>query len=405
MESFMSVRCELGFHEWKKTYLSENSCEIQERCSRCKTVKGQIVVVHNWEQIQQTPCLSLQVCKRCGASGQKTEGKHQWKEIHNPNSYEIQILCERCSITDTRISEFSAFIGQDDIKNSLMTLVVASRKKQEALHHILLCGQSGMGKVTLAKIVANEMGVNYKIVSGKAIEKVGDFAAILTNLRAGDFLIIEQIETMRKQILDVLVSAMVDFILDITIGKGTSARNIKLKLPHFTVVGISSRPSQIEERISNPMFVFNFTPYDKVEIGKIILWSTVQQKIVIDEGAWILLTDQSRGNPGESILALKKVHEYAIAYGEGQITSTIAKNALVMFGSNNNSPIFKREPIPDDVKMFVWQRDGGRCAKCGSQEKLEYDHIIPVSKGGSNTARNIQLLCENCNRSKSANIV
>ena len=401
----MSVRCELGFHDWKKTYLGKNSCEIQEKCSRCKTVKGQIVVVHDWEQIQQTPCLSLQVCKRCGASGQKSEGKHQWKEINKPNSYEIQIICERCGITDTRISEFSVFIGQDDIKNSLMTLVVASRKKQEALHHILLCGQSGMGKVALAKIVASEMGVNHKIVSGKTIEKPGDFAAILTNLRAGDFLIIEQIETIRKQILDVLVPAMADFSLEIVIGKGSSARNIKLKLPHFTVVGTTSKPSQIEERLSNLMFAFNFTPYDKVEIGKIILLSSVQQKIVIDEGAWNLLTDQSRKNPSEAILALKKVHEYAVAYADGEITATVAKNALQMFGSNSTSQPYKREPIPDEVKMFVWQRDGGRCAKCGSQEKLEYDHIIPISKGGSNTARNIQILCENCNRSKSANIV
>lgn len=400
----MLTKCNLGIHDWGPTFLSKGSCEIQEQCSQCKSARGSIVIRHNWEWVEKDPCHPYQVCKRCGAIGEEIEKKHQWKEIYEPNSYEIQIKCERCGVTDTRVSEFSAFIGQDDIKNSLMTLVVASRKKQEALHHILLCGQSGMGKVALAKIVANEMGVNYKIVSGKAIEKVGDFATILTNLRAGDFLIIEQIETMRKQILDVLVSAMVDFSLDITIGKGPSARNIKLKLPHFTVVGTSSKPSQIDERISNSMFVFNFTRYDKVEIGKIILWSTVQQKIVIDEGAWNLLTDQSRGNPGETILALKKVHEYAVAYGDGQITSTIAKNALVMFGSNNNSPIFKREPIPDDVKMFVWQRDGGRCAKCGSQEKLEYDHIIPISKGGSNTARNIQLLCETCNRSKSANI-
>jgi len=315
------------------------------------------------------------------------------------------MVCELCGITATYKSNLLAFIGQDDIKRSLMTLLVAARKKQEALHHILLCGQSGMGKVTLAKIIANEMGVNHKIISGKEIEKVGEFAAIVTNLRTGDFLIIEQIETMRKQILDVLVSVMADFNLDIVIGKGASARNVNLKLPRFTVVGTSSKLMQIDERISNLMFSFNFTPYDNVEVSKIIILSAIQQKIVMDEGACNLLADQSHGNPNEALHALKKVYEYAIAYSDGVITSTVAKDALVMFGSSNNtSPVYKREPIPDEVKMFVWQRDGGRCAKCGGQEKLEYDHIIPISKGGSNTARNIQLLCENCNRSKSANI-
>lgn len=101
---------------------------------------------------------------------------------------------------------------------------------------------------------------------------------------------------------------------------------------------------------------------------------------------------------------LKKVYKYAIAYTEGRITQEVAKNALELFGPINNPTVFSRQSISDDVKMFVWQRDEGRCVKCGGQENLEYDHIIPISKGGSNTARNIQILCEKCNRSKGANI-
>jgi Holliday junction resolvasome RuvABC ATP-dependent DNA helicase subunit len=160
--------------------------------------------MHKWEWVQRNPCVSQQVCKRCGAIGQIDEKGHQWKEIYKPNSYEIQKTCERCGITGTYPSGFSTFIGQEEIKPSLMTLVAAARKKGEPLHHLLLCGQLGMGKVTLAKIIAAEMGVNTKITSGKTIEKLENFENCLYNLRAGDFLIIEQIESMRKLVLNVL---------------------------------------------------------------------------------------------------------------------------------------------------------------------------------------------------------
>ena len=401
----MPFICELGFHNWKRAYLSMDSCKIQERCSRCGVVKGQIIVMHKWEWVQRNPCVSQQVCKRCGAIGQIDEKGHQWKEIYKPNSYEIQKTCERCGITGTYPSGFSTFIDQEEIKPSLMTLVAAARKKGEPLHHLLLCGQLGMGQVTLAKIIAAEMGVNTKITSGKTIEKLENFENCLYNLRAGDFLIIEQIESMRKLGLNVLVPAMANFMFDFIVGKGPSARNIKIKLPRFTVVGTTSKPSQLDERLKSLMFAFNFTPYDKFEVGKIISLFATQQEINIGMEATNLLAEQSSGCPGEALLVLKKVHEYAIAYADGQITSTIARDALAVFSSKNKSILLERQPISDDIKVFVWQRDGGRCAKCGSQEKLEYDHIIPISKGGSNTARNIQLLCEKCNRSKSANIV
>jgi hypothetical protein len=197
---------------------------------------------------------------------------------------------------------------------------------------------------------------------------------------------------------------MTDFSMDIVIGKGPSARSINLKLPHFTVVGTTSKPMQVDEKLRSLMFTFNFKPYDKAEIGKIISLSAMQQEINIEIEAINLLAGQSNGSPGEALLFLKKMHEYAIAYSDGKITSMIARDAIAVFGSNKNSLLFERQIIPDDVKMFVWQRDRGCCVKCGNQENLEFDHIIPIVKGGSNTARNIQILCEKCNRSKSANI-
>ncbi|MFT3894078.1 MAG: HNH endonuclease [Anaerolineales bacterium] len=305
---------------------------------------------------------------------------------------------------NTNLSGFFEYVGQDEIKFSLATLMTAAGKKQEPVHHFLLCGQPGMGKVTLSKIVAAKMGVNAKIASSQAIEKIADLATILTNLRAGDLLVIEQIEAMRRQVLDMLISAITDFTFEIVIGKGNSARNVKLRLPQFTLVGTTSKHTKVDERLTKIMFVLNFAPYNVAEISKIISLS-VPQEIEIEDAATGLLAEHSNGCPSEAIIMIRKVHEYAIAYGDGKITSKIAKEALAVFGIKNNPPIYERQQIPDDVKMFVWQRDGGRCVKCRSQVNLEYDHIIPVSKGGSNTARNIQLLCENCNRAKGANLV
>ncbi len=290
------------------------------------------------------------------------------------------------------------------VTRKLIMMVTAARNKKEPLHHILLCGQPEMGKVTLSRLIASEVGVDCKVLSGDKIENGGDFAAILTNIRAGDFLIIEQIEAMRKPLLEALIQAAEDFNIEIITGKGPARRPITLNIPHFTVVGTTSKPSQVDKRISGLFFIFNFAPYTIDEIKMVIRQATERQKITISEEVTDFLAEHCDKCPGEALRALKKVRDYATAYSDGVLNSKIAREVLTEFSINGNPPIFERLSIPDDVKMFVWQRDGGRCVKCGSQENLEYDHIIPVSKGGSNSARNIQLLCENCNRSKGGNI-
>ena len=315
------------------------------------------------------------------------------------NTIEIQETCERCGAIRNPLTGLVTFVGQEAIKQSLIVLVAAAQQKGEPLHHLLLCGQPGMGKTTLAKAIADEMRCPIKIISGKAVQRPGDFAAMLTNLRAGELLLIQQIESMRKSLVEVLVPATADFILDVIVGKGPSARSLRLKLPHFTLVGTTSNLSRVDEDLRSLMFVFDFAAYDVCEIGEIILSLAKQQGIAIDVEIANLLAEHCNGCPGEALVLLKKVHEYAIAYAAGHMTPAIARDALAVFGRKSSVPTRKRQPIPDDVKMFVWQRDGGRCVQCGSQENLEYDHIIPVSKGGSNTARNIQLLCEKCNRS------
>lgn len=391
-------------HQWNKAYISSDSCEMQETCSRCGATTGPINVVHEWEWIARNPCTREQVCKRCGTSGQIDEREHRWRRIYRPNSSEIQETCERCGTTRSPLAGLTTFVGQEAIKRSLIVLVVAAQQKRESLHHLLLCGQPGMGKTTFAKTIADEMRCPIKIVSGKAVQGPGDLASILINLAAGGLLLIQQIESMHNSVIEELVPATEDFHFDIVIDKGPEARRVKLALASFTLVGTTSNLSRVDEQLRNLMFVFDFAAYDVCEIGEIILSLAKQQGIAIDVGIANLLAEYCNGCPGEASVLLKKVHAYALAYAAGRMTPAIARDALALFGHKSSVPTRERLPIPDDVKMFVWQRDGGRCVQCGTQENLEYDHIIPVSKGGSNTARNIQLLCEKCNRSKGPNI-
>lgn len=300
---------------------------------------------------------------------------------------------------------FSNMIGQDKIRESLAILIAAARRRGEALDHLLFVGSSGLGKTTFANMVANEMGVNLKVVSGSTIERKSDMAAILTNLRAGDVLFIDEIHRLSRPVEEVLYSAMEDFAFDIVIGKGPSARSIRLKLPRFTVVGTTSKLAQVDEQLTGLMLVYDFAPYDAQDVGIIILSLAKQQGIAIDMQAANVLAEYCNGNPGRAATLLKKIDKFALVRADGYITPAIVKDALSVFGFIDILPVRDRQPIPDDAKIFVWQRDNGRCVICGSQENLEYDHIIPISKGGSNTARNIQLLCEKHNRSKGGNLV
>jgi Holliday junction DNA helicase RuvB len=303
------------------------------------------------------------------------------------------------------LNNLSTFIGQDRVKQGLITLITASRQKENVLQHLLLCAKSGMGKTTLAQITAVEMGAkNKRVIFGRDIEKTGEMAAILTNLQSKELLIIEQIDTVNKQIAEVLASAMKNFTIDLVIGKGTKARFLKLDLQPFTVIGTTSNPLRVDKELSRSMFELDFERYNIDEISRIINTHAKQQQIDISLDAVNLISTYSNECPADALRVLKQVFTYANVHSGGHITPAITKDAITIFNIKTNSTIPERQPISTDVMMLVWQRDQGRCVKCGNQEKLEYDHIIPVSKGGSNTARNIQLLCEHCNRTKSANI-
>jgi len=296
-------------------------------------------------------------------------------------------------------------VGQDKIKDSLAVLIANARKCEGTLDHILLCGPLGYGKSTLAHVMAKEMGVNIKITAGPVLERQRDLHIILTCLREGDVLFIDEVHRLGRAVEEVLYPAMEDFAFEFVVGKGSGARSIRLKLPRFTVIGAATRVAQVNDRLRSQMLVYDFTPYDVDDLARIIVFLAKQQGISIDTQAAKIVADGSHGSPGRAATLLMKVHKIAVTNADGHITPQIAKDSLSVFGSVEPLPVRDRLPIPDDAKLFVWQRDNGRCVICGSQEKLEYDHIIPISKGGSNTARNIQLLCEKHNRSKGANLV
>jgi holliday junction DNA helicase RuvB len=222
----------------------------------------------------------------------------------------------------------SEMIGQDKIRESLAILITVARERGEALDHVLFIGSHGLGKTTFANIVAYEMGVNIKEISGSIVEKVGDLAAILTNLRAGDILLVEQIESLRKPVIEVLNSSAEDFSLDIVIGRGASSRKIKLKLPRFTIIGTNARFSKAEERLRSCTTFFEFTPYDKAELGRIIMLQAKEQNIVMDINSANLLAEYCNGNAGEASFLLEKVYKHALAFADGNISPKIIMETM-----------------------------------------------------------------------------
>lgn len=223
------------------------------------------------------------------------------------------------------------FIGQRQIKANLKIFIEAARQRGEALEHVLFYGAPGLGKTTLSHIIAKEMGVNIKVTSGPAIEKAGDLAAILTNLEKGDVLFIDEIHRMNRNIEEILYPAMEDYALDIIIGKGPSARTLKLDLPHFTLVGATTRlsmlSSPLRDRFGN---VFRIDFYQPEEIDEVVKRSAHILKVNIDKGAASEIGRRARWTPRIANRILKRVRDFAQVKGKNTIDSEICLEALGM---------------------------------------------------------------------------
>lgn len=280
-----------------------------------------------------------------------------------------------------RPQKFDEYIGQDRIKKNLQLAIAAAKKRDEPVDHVLLYGPPGLGKTTLAGVIANEMGVGLRVTAGPAIERAGDLASILTNLQDGDILFIDEIHRLSRAIEEVLYSAMEDFKLDIVIGKGPAARSVRLDLPKFTVIGATTRTGSLAAPLRDRFgHIHRLEFYNPVDIEKIIKRSAKILDSQIDSFAAKELSQRSRQTPRIANRLLKRVRDYADVNGDGIIDTVISKRALEMLEIDD----LGLDPADRQMLVSIYENYGDRpvglstiSALTGDEVSTIEDHLEP----------------------------
>ena len=241
----------------------------------------------------------------------------------------LQNETEEIAEVSLRPKTLSEYIGQAKVKENMKVYIEAAKKRGESLDHVLLYGPPGLGKTTLASIISTEMNTNIRITSGPAIEKPGDLAALLTNLSPNDILFIDEIHRLNRSVEEILYPALEDFNLDIIIGKGPSARSIRLDLPRFTLIGATTRAGSLTTPLRDGFgIVHRLELYTPEELDTIVRRSAKILEVKIDKKGSMEIARRSRGTPRIANRLLKRVRDYAAVLGDGEITEEIAKIAL-----------------------------------------------------------------------------
>jgi holliday junction DNA helicase RuvB len=256
--------------------------------------------------------------------------EEQFEELNDDRVADPAASSEEAVFENTlRPRELGDFVGQEQIKQNLAISIQAAKQREEPLEHILLYGNPGLGKTTLAHIIAKEMNANAKVTSGPALEKVGDLAAILSNLETGEVLFIDEIHRLNKTIEEVLYPAMEDYSLDIIIGSGPAARTIRMPLNRFTLIGATTKMSMISSPLRDRFgHSFHLSFYEQADIEKILSRNAQILGVTIDADSTSIIAERARRTPRVANRLLKRVRDYAEVHNGGVIDAGIAKSAL-----------------------------------------------------------------------------